>query len=411
MDEKKEFIPFFILLASFFIGWYSIFGKAVFLNPAHSMYQGPTISQIDPIGADLWQLLSYAKELREGRSPYIGANLYPPLTSIIFSSLVYLDKNIVYEWISILTLLSLFISLFIVVKLISKNSYIPVLLIFIGITSIYSYGLHFELERGQFNIIAITCALYGLWLFKKEKLILGLLFLTLGIQLKIYPVMFLVLLILDNIRNRRKLFILLGTVFVNCFLLFVLGKQVFHEFKFQLLHQIQYPFIWVGNHSLFAYCHGESPIQFCNKILYPYFLGGYFIILFTAIILCVREKTSILNSYVFALSGFGILLIPSVSNDYTLSMLPLFMLPLLTELYQKSRDERSIGNYIFLSLLVVLYTFSLFSNNYSPVTFMHTANKAPVLIALIITTFIAFILNTFTVNIRYVVGQKQRKNS
>ena len=147
-----------ILLIGFFISFAVFFIHPVFFASSGMNYFHYVPSFQDSIGVDLTQNINYSKKLLEGKSPYVGNNLYPPLTSIMFIPFTLVDFHTAYLAISVITLVA-FISMFVLACKI--NSVSPEMIL-VFITGIISYGFQFEIERRQFILSAwhSVCGLY-----------------------------------------------------------------------------------------------------------------------------------------------------------------------------------------------------------------------------------------------------------
>ena len=117
------------------------------------------IPAIDPIGVDLQQMLSYSDSLFTAKqTPYIGFNLYPPLASVLFIPLLTVKFSLAYRIVTLVNIISYVLMTLVLVLRIGKERQVSSLLMLIFITGVFSYGFQFELERGQFNVIAtFTC--------------------------------------------------------------------------------------------------------------------------------------------------------------------------------------------------------------------------------------------------------------
>jgi len=395
--NKREFLVVFCIMIAFGFGWLIGFGNEVFFNTKGVMNQIAPVSNINPIGIDLRQMLSYSRSLSHLKTPYINANIYPPLLSIIGVPLLLMPIQVTYVLISFLTIFSLFGGLIIVSKNIGQQVRAPLIFLFFCITTFFSYGFHFELERGQLNLITLFFAVLGIMFFRQNKKILALVFLSLAIQLKLNPLIFLIFFFNFKFKDFKNLLFLGVSALFNAGLLFILGGKVFIEFTQRISQQFSHPFLWIGNHSLLSYCTpGDVPVTFCSLQMYPYLLAAYAIMLGTAILLTWRKKLPLFNSYLFALSGCGTLLVPSVSHDYTLSVLAIFLLPFCKDMYGFFLANKNNLLLFFLSLVVFLYTLTVFSYTTAWTVIPISVNKAPILILLCFSIFISmfFIPNT-----------------
>ena len=110
------------------------------------------------------------------------------------------------------------------------------LILLFFLTGLVSYGFQFELERGQFNVIAFAACLSAIYLFHyhhKFRYFAYLLF-SLAVQLKLYPAIFVVMFVRDwrDWKGNLKRFIGLGLA--NFALLFVAG----YELGMQYIHKM-----------------------------------------------------------------------------------------------------------------------------------------------------------------------------
>ena len=128
------------------------------------------------------------------------------------------------------------------------------LIYLVGLTS---YGIHFELERGQFIIISIALAFFGIFLFHKypKPTWLAYILFILSIQLKIYPAVFIFLFIREW-RNWKENIIRIAVLcIINFVLLFSLGWNLFHNFIQIIGETVNDPGVWVGNLSVRSFTH------------------------------------------------------------------------------------------------------------------------------------------------------------
>lgn len=317
---------------AFFICFFLFFVKPVFLT-GQEMHFFLYIPTIKPIGADLRQILSYSNEFIKGNSPYIGMNLYPPLASILFSPLLSVNFAFAYKIITVISVLCFLSITFVLPVLVNRNMLRYEVLSLIGVTGLFSYGFQFELERGQFNVIAMFIAILGVWIYRQQSRYryFGLVLLTIAVQLKIYPFLLILLLVKDLRVWREYVKDLALFVAINFALLFLLGKNAFLQFVHAIITQSIYPQNWTGNHSIRSYVievlkpgqntgfTGTSLFSTTTQItlLLITLLSILIVFLVTS-----KSKQSGLNSPLLLTCTLGMLIIPSVSHDYTLSLLP-----------------------------------------------------------------------------------------
>ncbi len=387
-----EYIIILFVSVSFFIGWHVGFQNPVFFNSLHNMDQRAPVSSINPIGTDLLEMTKISQLLHDGHSPYShGTYIYPPLVSVLYLPLLQFNQDVRYAIMSTLTIASIFIGFLIADKITGEKKLVPAIFLFFIVTTLMSYGLHFELERGQFNVIAMCITILGVYLHKKDMKLLGILLVSVGIHLKIFPIFFFLLLFLDNLRSKKGLVVNLCAVGVNILLLFILGNNVVGDFISVFAEQLRNPFVWSGNHSLFCYCADKSGINVCNIYTYKYFFSAYLVLLGIGFIITYIKKVDILNVYLVAMCGLAMCLVPSVSHDYKLTIIPIVIFPLFKKLYINSLEKGSYINLAALSSGVFLYTLLLFSTNFGNTPL--TVNKAPILISLTVLVLITMAIN------------------
>jgi Glycosyltransferase family 87 len=153
-------------------------------------------SYTDRIGVDLQQMLSYSKELLNGRSPYIGNNIYPSLASIVFIPFCLMDFRSAYMFITMLTLCSYWAMFYLAQKIVGKVAPETVLIFVAGL---FSYGLAFSLERGQFYAITMALLMWALYLYHyTDRKYLAWTLFIIATQLKIFPVFSIFLMVNKN---------------------------------------------------------------------------------------------------------------------------------------------------------------------------------------------------------------------
>lgn len=390
---STETLAVIIICVSFFIGWVCTFGVQAFFNPQNVMLQPQVVPSLPTIGYDLNETLKSSKELLAGKTPYVlKIYSYSPFASVLFIPLTLISFKLAYLIVFLATLILFVISMFATHKLFVKQKESLVLFLFLLITGVISYGMSFELERGQFNMLAFACALLGLYFFANTKKVIGLIFLTLGMQLKIYPAIFIVQFFIHSYKIKRDWLLAGGVVIINFLLLFVGGIAVFKDFIKALLYQMGNAYYWIGNHSIASYCDiVNTAASFCSIKSYPLLLGSFFLLFGITTFLVWKFSKVKANPYLFTLSGLGMLIIPSASHDYTLVVLPVVLYPLLKEFYDKLEMNRNTYGF-FMATTLTVYATILFNTYHAAPINPLTDSKTPALILLILITFIAALL-------------------
>lgn len=274
-------------------------------------------------GADLSQMVGYSRELSAGRDIYLNKygnldrNIYPPMATVFFSPFTAMAHKDGYALISFLTLAAMFL-------LYLQSPQDTLSLIIFGIGTI-AYGMQFEIERGQWNVIALCFAVYALKFWKKN-LVLGMILFTVAIQLKLWPALFVLMLGMNEWKNVA----ILGAV--NIALLFSLGWGTFTEFIAAMM--AYKPDVWIGNHSIYSFTQlSDIP----SWPFYAFTVGAIGWAYFT-------KRLNLLGCTI------GTMLIPSASHDYKLTLLALPVSLFL--------EKRSLRIVIPISILFSITAFS-----------------------------------------------------
>ncbi|GAB4503192.1 MAG: hypothetical protein Fur0043_01840 [Anaerolineales bacterium] len=326
-------------LVSFLGVYFLFFVSPVFLNAKLQMaYVNRYLPHTGLIGADIRVFVEYIEQwLRSGQSPYkSGYIAYPPFSFFLFSPLVLVGYPANFRLITMMTLASYLLVAFIVPRLLLAGKS-TLLLLLVFVSGLFSYGFQFELERGQSNLIAFAFCIFGIYIFhfhRRFRLFAYLLF-SLSVQLKLYPAIFILLFVDDWQAWMKNIKRFLGLALFNVLLLFVMGIAAFEDFVKALLFQQFNLSQWNGNHSIRAFAvnftsHGFG--LFSPEVVA--FLGQYTrvieVTLMGIVVGCIvflifkayRRKERGLNPYLLLACTIGALVIPSVSNDYKLSLLP-----------------------------------------------------------------------------------------
>lgn len=255
----------------------------------------------------------------------------------------------------------------------------PVLML-IFITGLFSYGFQFELERGQFNLIAVALCFLAVWIFhyhNRYRFIAYILF-TISVQLKVYPLIFIVMLISnwqDWRNNVKRVLVLMA---VNLALLLVLGPYLLVDFVKAIFSQGVDPAVWTGNHSIRSYVtiltkiasdHGWTWANQYSGLAQIAILLIVILLIFLIMLQAYRQKQNGLHPGLLLACAIGALLIPSASHDYTLSFLAAPVAFFLTDKKMwetATRPRQRIFLIEILFIFSVAYSSTLFSYTYKP---------------------------------------------
>ncbi|HEX7557529.1 MAG TPA: glycosyltransferase family 87 protein [Leptolinea sp.] len=391
--QKSNSILFWIVIS--FLFWYSIsFIQNVFFDPSHMMQNGNFLPAIRPIGNDLNLILKAGHNVLSGNSPYEGANKYPPLATLIFLPLSIINKIAAYQIITVISYLFYgFITLYFPF-LLSKSKKLPTYAWFLFAVGLYSYGLLFEIERGQFNLIAIGCAFIAILIFHQSPRFrwLSYLLLTISIQLKLYPAIF-ILFFIDDWKNWGKIFLRwIGLGITNFILLFILGVNTGLQYIFSMSDVVlttgdRY---WPLSHSI------QSFLDFVNYyFIFPSEIK-HVILIFIQICVLVQiglcfyqayRRKDFLDPYLLLACALAALTIPPLSNDYTLSYLvgPVIYLFIRWENKQAQNRENQTNainfNTVIIGLLALCLTSTFFSYLQKPILLQ---NQFPALFIMLV---------------------------
>lgn len=318
----------FVLLG--FLATYLLFFVCpVFLNSASYMQVYPVVPRETPIGLDLKQASYHFEEVFVTKtSPYTGSSLYPPLFYILFGPFIAVDLHTGYIILTIINI-SCFICMTLVFPYLANNRrHFSPLLILIFVTGLFSYGYQFEVERGQFNIITmffVVAAVLVYHNYYRFRYLAYLLF-SLAVQSKIYPAIFIFMLVRDwkDWKSNIKRFAGLGAF--NFALLFILGPRVFLDFVGRVTSHMKEPFIWLGNHSIRSFVEvaavkfGWLAKEDTSKVQFLLF-AIVAVCMFLVLVQAYRQNHKGINPNLFIACTCVALLIPSESHDYVLSIL------------------------------------------------------------------------------------------
>jgi len=381
ISEKTTIIdPFWIVFAAFLLTFQWFFIRMIFFDPGHVMKVFKSPYGNFSIGHDLQQMLSYpASWLNQGTTPYIGQNNYPPVTTLLFSPLIYQDFNKIFVLITTLTLVCFLVIAFLFPLGISKNSKVTPLLVLIFIVGLISYGFQYEIERGQFNVIAMALCFSAIYLFHKKPRLswLAYVLFTIAIQLKLYPAIFILFFVRDWKAFTENLKRFLGLGFVNFALFFALGWGVFEDFLIALRGKAIDPMIGVGNLSIRSFTQNWLPktifdylnipsIQFVNSRANLLEIGIFLLVIAMVIVVAIKsiqKRTPGIDPYLLLNCTCAALLIPPVSHDYKL---PILVGPVGYLLFNLiiERTKKS-GAWMITSGLIFLFSLAYFSTQYS----------------------------------------------
>lgn len=309
-----RYIPVWAFVAA---GW-----LAAFLPLAMAGRDGlwPPAVPAQPAGVDLALMLDYSRAWLETGNPFAGLNPYPPLAAVAFAPLAGLPFAAAYGIVAALTLAA-FVSVVAVLPVLAFPRADRAAVLFAALTGILSYGLWYELRWGQFNVLALACAAWGVFLFHRGRgrgarwAAYGLF--TAGIQLKLYPAIFVFLFARDGRawKENGMRWAALGAA--NVALLFALGPRPFAGFLQSVQAQAAAPYVWAGNHSIQSFAAWAGRPEWAPE-LFATFAACLAVALWRA----ARAPGRGAFAGLALVCALGTMLLPGVSHDYKLVAFP-----------------------------------------------------------------------------------------
>lgn len=370
------------VLIGFLFVYGLLFLGPIFLNSSmQMMYLSGYIPNLTPIGNDLRVMMDLAKGwITAHQSPYT-IQFYPPLTYLIFAPLLLIkDPLRLYRVFTLFTFLNYgLLTLLLPLKILDKKQVPLVMLLFV--TGLFSYGFQFEVERGQYNVFTFLLCLFSIYLFHyqpKHRLIAYFLF-SLSVQLKLYPAIFIVMLV-DNWRDWRRIALrFAGIALFNLMFFFVLGYQIFVDFMRSVTAQVVNP-AWIGpwNHSISSFISvakmdGFGLIDFETLRLFRHNSGwvegllilGFMVCFASALLIAYLRKEGGLDPYLLLTCTIGAMILP-ISYDYTLCILAVPVLLFLSGMAKMDKPWYKLLSILLTLGISVAYFTTLVPYSYRP---------------------------------------------
>jgi hypothetical protein len=390
------------VLAVFSLAYILFFVDPVFLNSDHVMASEADLPAGSPdvgVGMDLRTTVAFSRSWVEdgisGIRPYNG---YPPLAMLFYAAFASLNFEWAYALVTAATLLSYVFVAFVFPLHICPHGRASPLLMLIGVTGVFSYGLRFEIERGQQNLIAMCLCYAAIAFYHRAAPPRGLAYalFLIAVQLKVYPCM-LVPMLIDRWRALRENVVrILMLAVASTALLFVLGPAIFMEFiggliaRFQTSGQLSE--ITLVNHSIKAGVVLWARQAEKRQVLWPmeHAITIQFVLiacvlacLGVAVITAYRANRKGVDVHLLLMSALCAILIPGISHDYTLPVLAGPFAALLLK-YEPLIDRAGTQRWHLLAPIIMCtsaYACLLFSPYYKPPFLAH---NMPTLMAMVI---------------------------
>lgn len=358
-----------------------------------TMYIAQPLPWMNPIASDLRAVTEMGGLWLDGGTPYNGNNLYPPLSTLLFAAWFTIGFDAAHVVLVLLSIasfmsMSLWLAFHHATDWRRLSPMVPVFMF----TALRSYGMQFEFERGQFNLLAMGLSMCGVILFHARprwKLLAYAMFST-GVQLKLYPAIFVLLLthdyrdLIGNIRRAAWL------VAINVLLLFATGPRLFADFVVAL-DQLAFKFGgWAANHSIYSFAHyavdtlnrhvtlPEASARIAETAMLAFLLGCLGVI----VAINRRDARFGLDPYLLLACTVGAMLIPPISYDYKLSILApaMGMAAIEFERCAASRIHPRAPGLAVLAVMVAAYTTTLWTFELKPTVL---DNNCPALLVIV----------------------------
>jgi hypothetical protein len=383
------------------------FAYPMFLNPQEQyQYFYKYLPEGGRIGMDIRAIRDLVQDWVVLRQFHYndGGVWYPPFYNVFYAPFLLLDRRASYIVITSITLLCYIFFALVIPKLITSAKSDPLIMLFFT-TGIVSYGLQLELERGQSNIMVMLFCLLGIYIFHyhHEFRFFAYFLFTAAVQLKVYPVIFVLLFIRDWRDWKNNIKRMAGLGLLNFSALFILGYSVFIDFIGAIFFRsFGESMDWVGNHSIKSYIslltHEKfSPLSFSamawvldHVSLLSISLLVYFLACFLAVIgIAIWRREKGFLPHIFLVCTIMALAIPSVSHDYKLALLAAPMAIFMGNYTLPSHPYKKALSYFLILIASVGYSAMLYPFKYRP---EFIANSLPLLFILLTAVTILYAL-------------------
>jgi len=384
------------ILLGFLITFVSFFVIPIFFDPSLEMQFKVIVPVVNPVGWDFRQLASASYDwLHFGKLPEI---LYPPFTLIFFGLFTLTSLETGYKiWVTLILICYLLTTL-VLPRAIHQRKEISSFEILISVSGIVSYGFQFELASGQWNLVAFSFTLLAIYLFHRQPKYrwLSYLLFTISIQLKLYPAIFFLMFIEDfsDVKNNIKRIAGLGIANIAAFFIFGFNNvlNIMNSLKGVSGGFSQSPTHIRASLSIvsfinFFFSKGILPHKRIiywiieNKWLPESLIIAVFGLCFLIVLYQAYKKNTGFNPYVFMICMVGACIIPTISFDYKLSILPASFIVSAQEIFMSNNGKQRPTMIISAFIFSIAYSSTLYPFVYKPLIL---ENSFPALIVLLL---------------------------
>lgn len=231
----------------------------VYFLGAPFMRVQPEFPTIHPIGVDMVMNVSRCGELLFQYHHNWDQVVFSPFYVLVFGLASKIPIEYIRLAVAIMSVTSLGVICFLVPYLIDRTKQRFGISLLIFSISLFGYGIQFDLERGQWNLPVLLCAMVGILGIRSQTSIvrhMGLLLFTVAIHLKIWPI-FLIFTFWDPLRNKHyNLNNFLILIMYNIAFLFAIGPHNAMNFIEVLTCKVSsYNNNGITNHSIMSFLH------------------------------------------------------------------------------------------------------------------------------------------------------------
>ncbi len=314
------------IFGGYFLAYLLFFILPTFLNSEDIMKPVMPMHVYHTIGLDL--RIYYMRYSLEGilEGNYLPYVYYTPFVIVFFAPFLLMSGKVAYGFLTMINLSCYLVIVFIFPIILFKNNKTRLITLALGFAGLLSYGFLYELERGQYNLIALTFVIMSIYIYHHYPKfhVIAYILIAMSIHLKLWPVVFVVMFIRDWGKWKRDLRGILYIGILSFALFFVLGLDIFLDFLTSALNT-QNNLHWYGNHSIASFVQTKlGPIN----ALEPYlgainllFYGICALCLFLGIRKAYLQKERGFNGYLFVICTVIACVVPTISHDYKLSIL------------------------------------------------------------------------------------------
>jgi hypothetical protein len=243
-NQHWQKLVFNSVLLGFALVFIFFFLVPVYFDHVKNIFSFPTPTQIvpalSPIGFDAkWSVNNarahYGLPAAPADGSYTDLLPYTPYTLALFGLLSGFSNHTAYVIVTLITLTVYFCAIkFFPIQQQTTHSTALALKMLIGITGLFSFGMLFELERGQFNVISGVLCIAAVYMYhytqKKWLTLIAICMLVTGSQMKIHFLPFFAFLLLGDRNWRIKIFWAILAAVIYIALLLLWGVDGFYKY-------------------------------------------------------------------------------------------------------------------------------------------------------------------------------------